>query len=89
VQENDIPVERPVPDLESRPITLDQYHALTPEKLELIEGYLVGPPDWRYSSEKRRNLLLLLLVNEGLLEAVRLAPPELWRAALGQVYGEP
>jgi hypothetical protein len=30
-----------------------------------------------------------LLVNEGLLEAVRLAPPERWYAALRQVYGEP
>ena len=29
-----------------------------------------------------------LLVNEGLLEAVRLAPPALWREAIGQVYGD-
>jgi len=65
---------------------MDQYHALTPEKLELWGGYLIDPPEY---VEQRRNLLLLLLVNEGLLEAVRLAPPEQWRAALREVYGEP
>jgi hypothetical protein len=32
--------------------------------------------------------LLLLLVNEGLLKAMRLAPPDGWRATLRQVYGE-
>ncbi|MBA2446761.1 MAG: hypothetical protein H0V51_01910 [Chloroflexi bacterium] len=78
--------ERPAPDLEPRAITMDQYHALTPEKLELWGGYLIDPPEY---VEQRRNLLLLLLVNEGLLEAVRLAPPEQWRAALREVYGEP
>lgn len=86
MQEQEVPVERPVPDLEPRRITLEQYLALTPEKLELFGGYLIGGPDW---PEERRNLLSLLLVNEGLLEAVRLAPPERWRAALRQVYGEP
>jgi hypothetical protein len=79
-------VERPVPDLEPRPLTFEQYEALTPEKLELCEGYLIAPPDY---PEERRNLLSLLLVNEGLLQAVRLAPPEQWRAALRQVYGDP
>ena len=78
-------VERPIPDLKGRPITMDQYDALTPEKLELWEGYLIDPPEY---PEERRNLLSLLLVNEGLLQAVRLAPPERWRAALSQVYGE-
>ena len=71
--------ERPVPGLQPGPITMEQYYALTPEKLELWQGYLVGPPDWH---DERRNLLLLLLVNEGLETAVRLAPPELWRQAL-------
>ena len=78
--------ERPVPDLEPRAITFEQYFDLTPEKLELVEGYLIDGPDY---GERRRNLLLLLLVNEGLLQAVRLAPPERWRAALREVYGEP
>ena len=86
MQDAEASAERPVPDLEPRSITLDQYHAFTPEKLELWQGYLIDPPGY---VEQRRNLLLLLLVNEGLLEAVRLAPPERWRAALRQVYGEP
>ncbi|MCX6022625.1 MAG: hypothetical protein NTZ05_13020 [Chloroflexi bacterium] len=80
------PGERPIPDLTPRTINIQQYYAWTPEKLELLDGYLIHGPDW---SEGRRDLLMLLLVNEGLVEAVRLAPPELWRAALRQVYGEP
>ena len=83
MQETDSPVDRPEPDLAPRPITLEQYLALTPEKLELIEGYLIDGP--RYADERRN---LLLLVNEGLLQAVRLASPDKWRAALKQVYGE-
>jgi hypothetical protein len=86
MQETQSAPERPTPDLERRPITLEEYLALTPEKLELLGGYLISGPDY---PEERRNLLLLLLVNEGLLQAVRLAPPERWRAALRQVYGEP
>lgn len=64
---------------------MDEYQAFTPEKLELWQGYLIDPPDY---PEERRDLLLLLLVNEGLAEAVRLAPPEAWRAALREAYGE-
>ena len=78
--------ERPVPELEPRPLTFEQYLALRPEKLELVEGYLI---DGRDRPEQRRDLLALLLLNEGLLQAVRLAPAERWRAALRQVYGEP
>lgn len=78
-------VERPVPDLQPRRITMDQYQELTPEKLELWQGYLISPPD---EPAERRDLLSLLLVNEGLLQAVRLAPPDRWRAALRQVYGD-
>ncbi|HTE85799.1 MAG TPA: hypothetical protein VK821_13805 [Dehalococcoidia bacterium] len=53
--------------------------AFTPEKIELIDGDLLyGPED----HEGRRNLLQLLLTNEGLQEAVRLAPAEVWREAL-------
>ena len=79
-------VARPVPDVDGRPITMDEYHALTPEKLELWQGYLIAPPDY---PDERRDLLLLLLVNEGLAQAVRLAPPDQWRAALREAYGEP
>ena len=42
----------------------------------------LGGESWRVAN-------LLLLLNEGLLRAVQLAPPEQWRAALRQVYGEP
>lgn len=85
MQDPDASTERPVPHLEGRAITMGQYHALTPEKLELWGGYLIDPPEY---VEQRRDLLLLLLVNEGLLEAVRLASPERWRAALREVYGD-
>ena len=85
MDEAEMPVERPEPGLEPRPITLAQYEALTPEKLELFSGFLIDGPEY---PEERRNLLSPLLVNEGLLQAVRLAPPEQWRAALRQVYGD-
>jgi hypothetical protein len=58
--------------------------AFTPEKLELWQGYLIMPPEY---TDERRDLLTLLLVNEGVREAVRLAPPDVWRAALEEVYG--
>ena len=79
------PEPRPIPDLEPQPVTYDQYAALTPEKLELVEGYLIDGPDYH---EERRDLLLLLLTNEGLLQAVRLAPAERWREALRRIYSE-
>ena len=74
----------PTPGLEPASITLDDYIYLAPEKLELVEGYLVEGPDdhiWR------ERLLALLLTNEGLLRAVQLAPESAWREALAQVYG--
>ena len=77
---------RPVPDLAPQPITREQYEALTPEKLELWKGYLIHGED---EHAARRDLLLLLLTNEGLEATVRLAPVELWQAALRSVYGSP
>ena len=75
----------PTPGLEPAPITLDHYIYLTPEKLELVEGYLVeGPNDHIW----RERLLALLLTNEGLLRAVQLAPESAWREALAQVYDQ-
>ena len=74
----------PDPGLDPRPITLDEYHAFTPEKLELLSGYLIAPPDW---PNERRQLLALLLVNMGLVEAVKLAPEARWREALERAYG--
>ena len=74
----------PVPDPGPRAITLDEYLALTPEKLELWEGYLIEPPDHH---EARRALLALLMTNLGLVEVVRLAPRTRWIEALSRAYG--
>ena len=71
----DLPNPRWWPD----PITLEQYAAFTPKKLELIDGYLLGGPD---DPEARLHLLALLLTNRGLEEAVNLASPDDWREAL-------
>jgi hypothetical protein len=76
-------IPRPVPDLGPKPISMDEYYAFTPEKIELLEGFLLyGPED----HEGRRDLLQLLLKNEGLQESVRLAPLELWQEALRRAY---
>jgi len=80
----EIPGGLPMPDLDPRAIMLEEYHAHTPEKFELLEGHLF---DTAAYPDARRRLLGLLLVNVGLLDAVRLAPEEGWREALRQVYG--
>ena len=74
----------PVPDLEPRAISMDEYFAHTPEKLELWSGYLIHPPE---DLEARRALLALLLTNLGLVEVVRLAPRRRWIEALARAYG--
>ncbi len=74
----------PVPDLDPRPITLEQYLALTPEKLELVSGFLIDGPEW---PEPRDQLLALLLVNCGLVEVVKRAPRARWLEALDRAYG--
>ena len=74
----------PTPGLEPATITLDHYIYLAPEKLELVDGYLIEGPDEHIWRER---LLALLLTNEGLLRAVQLAPESAWREALEQVYG--
>ena len=72
-----------VPDLEPRPITMEEYYAYGPERFELLEGYLFHGPRF---PEARLRLLQLLLVNVGLTEAVRLAPEARWREAIRHVY---
>ena len=74
----------PVPDLEGRRLTSEEYYALTPERLELLEGYLCGGAD---DHKSRLDLLRALAINEGLLRLVRLAPPDSWREALRRTYG--
>ncbi len=80
----DAPVSQLLPDLEARPITMEEYYGYAPEKFELLGGYLFLPGEY---PEPRLKLLRLLLVNVGLLEAVKLAPERLWREALERVYG--
>lgn len=54
-------------------------YALTPEKIELIEGKLFG------TEEDRLNMLGLLLENIGIDKAVRLGNPEIWRQAISEL----
>ncbi|HKS23100.1 MAG TPA: hypothetical protein VJZ76_09910 [Thermoanaerobaculia bacterium] len=49
----------------------------TPEHFEVIDGQLF------FDEEQRLHLLAMLLENVGIDAAVRLAPAELWREALG------
>jgi len=77
------PNQLPLPELEARAINVEAFRAYAPEKFELLSGYLF---DIREHPESRRRLLRLLLVNVGLLDAVRLAPEARWREALEQVY---
>ena len=72
------------PECEGRPLTLDEYRAFTPEKLKLFSGYLIAPRD---EPEERRQLLMLLLVNVGLVETLELVPEARWREALDRAYG--
>jgi len=77
------PDELRLPELEARAIDVEAFRAYAPEKFELLDGYLF---DIREHTESRRRLLRLLLVNVGLLDAVRLAPEARWREALQRVY---
>jgi len=76
-------VSVPIPDLEARAITMQEYSGYAPENFELIAGYLFLPGEY---PELRLKLLRLLLVNVGLREAVRLAPEQRWREALERAY---
>ena len=78
------PQPLPIPDLSARPITVGEFRANTPEKLDLLKGYLF---DLAEEPESRLRFLALLLVNIGLVNAVRLAPEERWREALKKAYG--
>ena len=70
--------------LAGRPLTLEEYDDLEEVKLELYHGYLGD-------AEMRTKLLRALIVNEGLIRTVQLAPPHVWREALrrrdGPRYG--
>jgi hypothetical protein len=53
-----------------------KYHALCPDKIELIEGRMF------WTDEQRLNMLALLLENVGIDAAVRLGDPTLWKQAI-------
>lgn len=54
-------------------------YALTPEKIEMIEGRLL------WDEDERLLLLGLLLENVGADAAVRLGDPAVWRAAVARL----
>jgi hypothetical protein len=69
--------------LEGRLWTVDRLYELEtvlPEKMELIEGKLFGAERWRLG------MLSAMLEQVGLVEAVKLAPKELWLEALRRAY---
>lgn len=81
----DVPEPRwPSPTPDPAPINIDLYMRFTPEKLELIEGYLIDGPE---SPEARLKLLALLLTNAGLKAALRLASRQAWEQAMREVFG--
>ena len=82
---SDADVELPRARPWSEPITIEQYIRFTPEKLELVSGYLIDGPE---ASNAREELLALLLANVGLVTAVTLAAREEWIEALESSYIE-
>jgi hypothetical protein len=66
--------------LAGRSSTLEEYYDLDEVRIELLDGY-IGDSDMRIK------LLRALIVNEGLISTVRLAPPQVWREALRKSDG--
>jgi hypothetical protein len=69
--------------LEGRLWNVDRFLALEtvlPEKMELIDGKLF------WSERERLGMLSAMLEQLGLVEAVKLAPKELWEEALRRAY---
>ncbi len=60
------------PGNRARPLTVEEFHLHTPEKLELLRGDVPGA----------EQLLLLLLTNVGLDRAATLVGHETWRRAI-------
>ena len=76
-------VELPEPRWWPEPITAEQYAAFTPEKLKLVQGYLL---DGQESDEARLQLLALLLTNCGLEAAAFLTSKDDWREAAERAF---
>jgi hypothetical protein len=73
-----LPLPQPQPD--RTPITLEQYEAYTPEKLELMDGFY----DYGYP-EDFKGFYLAILTNMGLRAAVSHIPIAQWLAAIQEV----
>ncbi len=52
---------------------------MAPEKIEMIDGKLF------WSEEERLTMLVLLLENVGVNQAVRIGTPSVWRAAVANL----
>lgn len=76
----------PVPGLEPRGVTLEEFMRLMPPTLGFIGD---GTPEDPDEARSQRQVLALLLVNTGLADAVRLAPRQTWLEALEATYGPP
>jgi hypothetical protein len=74
---------RPKPRWWPEPITLEEYEQFTPEKLEVVNGYLIDGPE---SNTARLDLLAVLLKNCGLEAAAFLASKEDWRKAMERAF---
>jgi hypothetical protein len=72
-----IPFPEPQPD--RNPITLDQYHEYTPDKLELLNGY------YGFAYQDMTGFHLAILTNMGLRKAVSHVPIAKWLAAFQEV----
>ncbi len=71
------PIPQPHPD--RIPITLEQYEAYTPEKLELWDGF------YNYGEQDMTGFHLAVLTNMGLRAAVSNVPIAQWLAAIQEV----
>jgi hypothetical protein len=69
----------PQPQLDRTPITSDQYHEYTPDKLELLQGF------YGFAHQDMTGFHLAILTNMGLREAVSHVPIAKWLSAIQQV----
>jgi hypothetical protein len=69
----------PQPQRDRSPITIDQYHEYTPDKLEFINGY------YGFAYQDVTGFHLAILTNMGLRAAVSHVPIAQWLAAIQEV----
>lgn len=81
-EDRKVPVPEPYPW--GRPITLEEYEAFVPDRLDLVEGYLIDGPG---APERRLALLALLVANCGLEAAIFAAHRDYLREAVEATHG--